>query len=43
MDLCLVWDMDSQYLKKMVGKIEYNNQSFLMLNDQYVLCFKICF
>ena len=29
--------------EKMLGKIEFNNQAFLMLNDQYTLCFKICF
>lgn len=27
----------------MIGKIELNNQAFLMLNDQYTLCFKVCF
>ncbi len=29
--------------EKMLGKIEFNNQAFLILNDQYTLCFKICF
>jgi hypothetical protein len=29
--------------EKVLGKVEFTNQAFLMLNDQYTLCFKVCF
>jgi hypothetical protein len=29
--------------EQLLGKVEFTNQAFLMLNDQYTLCFKVCF
>jgi len=29
--------------EQVLGKVEFTNQAFLMLNDQYTLSFKVCF